>query len=292
MPESEYVLPAPTSVPDLVALAESTEEALSILRPWCTVTKHYKSKALVSIQIQALSYVEAIDFSITAAQDGYTIADEVLDFAEDISVGKNTPEKELQEYLQGMLQLAQRGEENAKLAWTRFREVRNTVERVRLIPLWVSEYNWNLNWSSTQLVREAKEERIQENKKLFAFLRGRLGHLEENIAVLERFSKAISLYMAWWNELNMTHGAITSRTTKINYSSLRNEAVVKSWRTLKTAYVDYTNKIKAIQDVDPTFASQLEMPCNDEPERGAGVSVAVKNEPKKKKRHAFKRFWS
>ncbi|KAF9553105.1 hypothetical protein CPC08DRAFT_714064 [Agrocybe pediades] len=270
MPESEYVLPAPT-VPDLATLAKSTEQALSILRPWCTVTKHYKSKALVSIQIQALSYVEAIDFSITAAQDGYTIADEVLDFAEDISVGKNTPEKELQEYLQGMLQLAQRGEENAKLAWTRFREVRHTVER---------------------LVREAKEERIQENKKLFAFLRGRLGHLEENIAVLERFSKAISLYMAWWNELNMTHGAITSRTTKINYSSLRNEAVVKSWRTLKTAYVDYTNKIKAIQDVDPTFASQLEMPCNAEPERGAGVSVAVKNEPKKKKRHAFKRFWS
>lgn len=82
-----------------------------------------------SIKLQAQSYTKAIDFSIIAAEQGHTIAEEALGFAKNIDEAGFSDE-ERQSYLRGMLDMAYRGERNAQKAHEKFREVRSTLERV------------------------------------------------------------------------------------------------------------------------------------------------------------------
>lgn len=64
--------------------------------------------------------------------------------------------------------------------------------------------------------------------------------------VLEAFRDTILGYISWWNSLNMTHMAM-SEGIKINYTTLRQKAVILKWRELRQAYVDYTDKVSSLQ---------------------------------------------
>jgi hypothetical protein len=76
------------------------------------------------IAAQALAYVEAINFSVDAAQNGFTIAVEAITLIELIP---HTPSDQHQSYLMGMLQLAQDGHNNAAKTLQMFRNVRTNV---------------------------------------------------------------------------------------------------------------------------------------------------------------------
>ncbi|KDR78018.1 hypothetical protein GALMADRAFT_138176 [Galerina marginata CBS 339.88] len=226
--EIQVILEAPPT-PNLKQLADSTFLAFKLLRPWCELESDYSSIALNSIKCQAQAYVRAIDFSIMAAQHGFNIAEEVLNFASFIDEGT---EVDRQEYLIGMLDIARRGEQNAVRSHNSFRDVRVKVFK---------------------LIQDATEEQTRLGKM------SELDDLKEGILVLENFSRCLSFYTSWWNLMKMTHTSNNARlgTVVVKYNSLRCRDVVDKWRDVRRQYVDYTDKIKAIQDADPQFAKLL-----------------------------------
>lgn len=82
---------------------------------------NFSSLALQSIKLQAKSYMQALEFSVMAAQHGFNIAEDALAFAD---LMDSCNEIERQEYLRGMFDIALLGENNAKAAHERFRNVR------------------------------------------------------------------------------------------------------------------------------------------------------------------------
>ncbi|KAF8153757.1 hypothetical protein B0H34DRAFT_719035 [Crassisporium funariophilum] len=224
----------PRNTIDLDALADSTELAFRLLVPWCQ--ENYKVPALILIAQQAVRYIQAIDFSIVASQQGFNIAEEALSFSETLAQkkitrrGKNV-EAERQVYLRGMVDLAVKGHKTAEEAMEQFRDVRGTL--LTLI-------------DKARIGHSAR--RDDKSLKL-------LSKLESSISVLERFADHISLYVGWWNKMEMLQNAQESRTKGllIDYNSLHDRAVIRKWEELKQKYVQYTNKVRALQDRYPTF---------------------------------------
>ncbi|KDR78066.1 hypothetical protein GALMADRAFT_1299497 [Galerina marginata CBS 339.88] len=226
--EIQVILEAPAT-PNLKQLAYSTFLALKLLRPWCELESDYSSNALNSIKCQAQAYVKAIDFSIISAQHGFTIAEEVLSFTSFMDEGT---EVERQEYLIGMLDIARRGEHNAVRSHNSFRDVRIKVYK---------------------LIQDAAEEQTRLGKM------SELDDLKEGVLVLESFSRCLSFYTSWWSVMKMTHTGNADRLARVvfKYDSLRYRDVIDKWRDVRRQYVDYINKIMAIQDADPQFAKLL-----------------------------------
>jgi hypothetical protein len=93
--------------------------------------------------VQALAYVGAINISMDAAQNGFTIAVEAISLSERIPT---TPSDQHQSYLIGMLRLAQDGRSNAAKTLQMFRDVRKNVLAVRHVFL-----RYSLSFSSALL---------------------------------------------------------------------------------------------------------------------------------------------
>ncbi|KAF8153808.1 hypothetical protein B0H34DRAFT_719215 [Crassisporium funariophilum] len=229
----EVTLVPPTDV-NLDDLAQATLLAFELLAPWCRL--HYASLALQSISEQALQYVKAIDFSVVAAQQGFMIADEAISFAELLP---HSSPKDHHEYLLGMLAIADRGQQSAKLTVEKFRDVRTTV---------------------LKLLQDAAEE---QSGTAFKAQGGntldneQLTKLEEGISVLEKFSTCISSYISWWNLMALSGKTQFDRTEHVvfHYDCLREKTIISKWRDLRRDYVTYTNKIRALQDSNPSLFS-------------------------------------
>lgn len=82
------------------------------------------------IRTQAYEYAKAVDFSITAAQNGFDFCEDILAYAEDFDV---TDEAVRQEALQDLWELAKQGSENAHRASWSFRGTRQTVSKVIIL---------------------------------------------------------------------------------------------------------------------------------------------------------------
>ncbi|KAF8883876.1 hypothetical protein CPB84DRAFT_1827544 [Gymnopilus junonius] len=229
MTSTEIDILAPPGTTNLKDLASSTLLVFDLLRPWCK--SNYSSPALQSIKTQAKSYMQALELSVVAAQHGFNIAEDALAF---IDLMDSCSEDERQDYLRRMLEIARLGENNAKEAHGRFRGV-----RVMLL----------------QLIREAKMQPSDEDCQDVG-TDPKLNELEKGISTLEKFSTCISLYISWWNAISMSHISQSKRLQQvvIKYNSLRARDVVQKWRNLRQEYVDYTDKIRQIQDADPEFA--------------------------------------
>lgn len=78
--------------------------------------------------MQAQSYIEAIDYSIIAAQNGFNIAEEAINFSKVAEA--RTSEADLTNYLVGMWNMALDGHRNAQLALDKFKDARTTIEAV------------------------------------------------------------------------------------------------------------------------------------------------------------------
>jgi len=78
-------------------------------------------------------YTRAIDYSVEAAYQGFTVAEDALSLAQLIQ--ETTPE-ERTEFLKGMQEFAQRGHLKADEAHKRFMGVRTTIETVCNSPLY------------------------------------------------------------------------------------------------------------------------------------------------------------
>jgi hypothetical protein len=126
---------------DAVALARSTRKALKVLLPWCRLSNSYVSFTprfatffeasysseltfTGSISTQALAYAKAIGFSVVAAQNGFDVAEEAVSLGNLIPISTEDQHKR---YLEGMLELAKKGHDNASKTLQTFRGVREKV---------------------------------------------------------------------------------------------------------------------------------------------------------------------
>ncbi|PPQ97050.1 hypothetical protein CVT26_001273 [Gymnopilus dilepis] len=215
--EEVEVFPPPESEV-LSNLVNSTRSIFDLLRPW--YQSDYVSNALQSIKREAKSYVEALEFSIGAARDGYAIAEDALSFAESIFSSTPISEDERQKYLRGMLSMAQQGKENAERVHEKFRDVRRKVTSV--CPRFLA------------FVSEVAS----------------LDHLDSGITTLEAFCDCLSLYIAWWNQAVLHHHAQLNRNKQviITYNVFRTKDIVKKWDIAKKDFSEYINAIQTISD--------------------------------------------
>ncbi|KAF8153758.1 hypothetical protein B0H34DRAFT_65685 [Crassisporium funariophilum] len=228
----EFQVTPPDNPLDLDALADATELAFKLLVPWCQ--EKHSSLALLPIARQAALYVQAIDFSIVASQQGFNIAEEAINFSQDLKEDSEEPDErteiERQKYLRRMVDIAVRGHQMAEDSMMKFRKVRETMN---------------------ELIDKAKAKEVKQGSKDQQVLTD----LTNNIAVLERFAGHISQYAGWWNNMEMLQNSQEERTKAqvMSYSSLREESVILKWEELRDGYTCYTNKIRVLQDAHPTL---------------------------------------
>ncbi|KAF8153788.1 hypothetical protein B0H34DRAFT_66608 [Crassisporium funariophilum] len=236
--ERKIIKNLPPTIPkepiDLDKLAETTKLAFELLLPWCQQEQE-SSQALVLVYEQAILYVAAIDFSITVAQKGFNLAEEAISFSEILEDPRDdTSEIDRQKYLQGLVALAVEGRKMAEEALNKFRAARETMNK---------------------LVTDARAASKDEGHEGVVV---RLETLEKKLNILDRFSAHISQYATWWNSMEMSHNSQETRTRQleIDYSSLRQRAVILKWKELKGGYVGYNNKIRTLQNEYPQLFVQ------------------------------------
>ncbi|PPQ93531.1 hypothetical protein CVT25_000513 [Psilocybe cyanescens] len=224
----------PESTPNLEALVESTIAAFEILSPWCMLQS--RSEAARLIKIQAHSYAKAINLTITAAQDGYNITQDVLRY---VQLSPSFDETRRHEYWKNMVGYAVRGRENAVKAQNEFRN----------------------------LIRNAKKDANTSCENVGCT---ELDALKRDIKTLEKFNDNVSAFVAWWNVLELDYNAQQTRSSSLqtNYNYYRDASVVKNWEKLKEKYVDYTcEKIQEFIDSNPEFLAILREPESEGLER-------------------------
>ncbi|PPQ83163.1 hypothetical protein CVT25_005410 [Psilocybe cyanescens] len=216
METTEVILDAPASI-HLRELADLTSHVYKLLRPWC-FSEQSGLAIFKPIRVQALSYVQAIDFSITAAQNGFNFCEDVLAFADLLD---SSDEIQRQDYLRELVGLAQQAAENAEKAKDKFRNVRMIVGK---------------------LVRDAQKQQSMNASKSSE---KQLKELEEGVTMLESFSACISTHISWWTTVYMGHKSQVMRLDPVvvRYNTIRNQGVVNKWKQLRQEYVDYTYKV-------------------------------------------------
>ena len=126
------------------ALARSADRALQVLLPWTQLGKWYVSFASQfanfleasysselafagEITALALSCVEAIDFSVVGARNGFAIVEEAIMLGD---LHRNSNPDHHQSYLAAMLELAKGCHDNANTTLLAFRDLRVNVFKV------------------------------------------------------------------------------------------------------------------------------------------------------------------
>ncbi|KAF9039872.1 hypothetical protein BJ165DRAFT_343465 [Panaeolus papilionaceus] len=112
---------------DVTSLARSTRKTLDIILPWCQSQETSVLSLTKDVHDQAIQYAQAIDLSVVAAHNGFTVAEDAISLFELLQTTETTPE-DRQEFLQGTLELARKGRKNALEAKNKFVDVRNVVE--------------------------------------------------------------------------------------------------------------------------------------------------------------------
>lgn len=79
--------------------------------------------------------------------------------------------------------------------------------------------------------------------------------MQNRIDSLAKFSESLSLYAAWWNEMEMRYSAQKDRDAQIArcFSMMRQRQVLHEWQKLKKDYVAYTIEVSR-NVVRPMFA--------------------------------------
>ncbi|KAF4623026.1 hypothetical protein D9613_002378 [Agrocybe pediades] len=237
-------LPEPTLPTFLKDLAKSTSSALVVLRPWCRDDFAPPTTALSCIKLQAQSYVGAIKLSVIAAQQGHNIAEEALGFSKNVD-NREFSEKDRQGYLRGMVDIARRGEDNATKANEAFRGLRRKLEA---------------------LIADSKVDIAKGTDRVSNTISSLLTDLEKGTSALEDLSSCVSQYINWWTAQDMAHKSLSASSEQlvINYSSLRKRTVIQKWVELKKAYVEYTDMIKELEDLDPAFSAEMKQALRQE----------------------------
>ncbi|KAF4612249.1 hypothetical protein D9613_004056 [Agrocybe pediades] len=198
---------------NLQTLAELTEAALNVLAPLCQQDK---------LSEKALVYVGAIDSSINAAQYGYDVCEDVIRMAELIK--DNAAEAELSKFAENVLLQAQNAHERVKGTLEKFRDVR------------------------VQLQTLINETRSQEDKN--PHTEDELDRLEKSIHIFESLQENVDQYASWWSWMNLaTNSQVQSAIMyQVNHTSMRKKANLRVWRNTKASFLDYTRKIKKVQN--------------------------------------------
>jgi len=135
---------------DPVKMANDTEKALKLLRPWWgldnkdpyvlnqwsmttrinpySLSNPRSLAAYIPISELASSYVRAIDSSVLAAQQGYNVSEDALQLAN--SLGNKSSPAEQKQYANSMLTLAHCAYKRAEKALQRFRDIRVALNKV------------------------------------------------------------------------------------------------------------------------------------------------------------------
>jgi len=210
---------------DLDKLAELTASSLKVLQPWCNA--EHQSDALKKITKQAHTYTEAIHFSISAAQQGFNVANDALTLCQSVNSGEKTKE-EVGEFAYSMLKLGEEAYSKAQECLNKFRNVRQVL---------------------TGLIDGAKA----STEHSVEFVEGKLKPLEEGIPLFEGLMTNISTYITWWNWLELKTNAQVenAKQLQVHYAAMRQRSVTAKWAELKEAFVQYTEKIERLEDTHP-----------------------------------------
>ncbi|KAF8149054.1 hypothetical protein B0H34DRAFT_802581 [Crassisporium funariophilum] len=208
----------------LELLALSTQLAFETILPWC----NHGSEHAQRISDQMKLYAQAIDLSICSAQDIFTLAEDALTLA--TFVTKNAPKHEVQEYLQGMLTIAQDGQQRCHSALDRF----------------------------TGLIEDVQgsyQDKSSKKPNTGVMVTNTLSELEKCIPILEAFVENVSCFSDWWQKTAMSLNSQNASAEAIIacYSSLRKKQITSKWAELKTSFARYADKIRLIQDQYPTL---------------------------------------
>ncbi|KAF8993547.1 hypothetical protein BDQ17DRAFT_1545989 [Cyathus striatus] len=169
-------------------------------------------------------YAHAVQQGTEAAEIGYTAAGEVIDLCEYVRSESYDPE-EIQQYLVGMVRLANRSREKAMAAV----KMLNAVER-------------ELDTLLSSCLLELNE--ANENNTITEYESIRLAtvQLQEGVHTFELFRSRIADLIDWWTWI------IDNETFScINFSTLRDDMIISSWKSLKAQYVDYVHVVSQLK---------------------------------------------
>ncbi|PPQ83885.1 hypothetical protein CVT25_000629 [Psilocybe cyanescens] len=222
---TEVILDARASM-HLRELADLTSHFYKLLRPWC-FSEQCSLAIFKPIRVQALSYLQAIDFSVAAAQNGLKFSQDAIALAELLD---SSDEMQHQEHLRGLVGLEQQAAENAENTKTRFRNIRVIVGK-----LLRDTQKQPLN------VSESSEKQLKE--------------FEEGVNILESFSTCISIYISWWTTVHMSYKpqCIRHNSVPSEIRVLRNARLLHVYKDQRQEYIDYTDKIQSTQNTNSDF---------------------------------------
>ncbi|KAF9541124.1 hypothetical protein CPC08DRAFT_466503, partial [Agrocybe pediades] len=137
------------------------------------------------------------------------------------------------------------GEDNATKANEAFRGLRRKLEA---------------------LIADSKVDIAKGTDRVSNTISSLLTDLEKGTSALEDLSSCVSQYINWWTAQDMAHKSLSASSEQlvINYSSLRKRTVIQKWVELKKAYVEYTDMIKELEDLDPAFSAEMKQALRQE----------------------------
>ncbi|KAF8153828.1 hypothetical protein B0H34DRAFT_68023 [Crassisporium funariophilum] len=216
---------------DSQAFAASTRLTLELLESLARL-RSPSSELVNRIAAQSFHYTRKITFGTRAAQIGFEVAHKVIYFA---GVIKDSITQDRQEFVLGILQMAEQGCRRADEAFCVFGDVRREL---------------------SNLIDETREE-IRRYSPRSSTRRGSLHNIEKMlykaIDASERFLAEISAFVRWWDFLVVELASWTPgrRIVLFNVDSLRHAGVVERWHVVGRQFSEYTDKILLLEDTFP-----------------------------------------
>uniref|UniRef100_A0A8H7XUW5 Uncharacterized protein n=1 Tax=Psilocybe cubensis TaxID=181762 RepID=A0A8H7XUW5_PSICU len=215
---------------DFAAFTRATRGTLALL---ASLLKFQKCDPTVlgQIEAQVSGFVKAIRLGTSAAQCGFTTAEDILILSELV---QSTTLEERREYLNGTLELADQAYSQSKEAQQVFRQVRTEIMSI------VGKLN------SVETVSKPSSSATRTS------LEGRLRGIE----ALDSFEKHISALADWWDWIKIeTKVQRNGRSAIVDFddSSLRERSVIDRWKLLRVQFLDYTNMVSVI----PRFIDEI-----------------------------------
>ncbi|PPQ83159.1 hypothetical protein CVT25_005406 [Psilocybe cyanescens] len=246
---SIYVILGTPGAFDFEAFSQATRKTLALLAPLIEL-QNSDSGIARDIAAQVSEFVRAVRLGTSAAQCGFTAAEDILTLANLI---QSTTIEERTEYLNGTLELANQAYSQGHEAYEVFRAVRTRIYSL------TEKFN---SMANGRVGPKSLNSRRREDGT-----RRTVEELRQGIETLEIFGTQISALVQWWDWVRVETNVQRKGRPTVSFddSSLRQRAVIDRWRLLRTQFVDYTNMVSQLEDSYPELLTEpIQLPMSGE----------------------------